>query len=137
MSKDQERIQFLYREIAPRLTNHLVASGQGYAAACDVVQETFLRIWKMRDQLRNDDAQVSGLAFTIAKNLVREHFRKDSRLTLQAEITDGEVSPNLIANSGFEREQGYLYPHDFPNHYVKQQYLPDKIKNKKYRFISI
>ena len=21
--------------------------------------------------------------------------------------------------------QGYLYAHDFPNHYVKQQYLPD------------
>ena len=26
----------------------------------------------------------------------------------------------------------YLYPHDFENHYVKQQYLPDAIKNKKY-----
>ena len=28
--------------------------------------------------------------------------------------------------------QNYLYPHNFPNHYVKQQYLPDNIKNKKY-----
>ena len=27
--------------------------------------------------------------------------------------------------AGFEREQGYLYPHDFPGHWVKQQYLPD------------
>lgn len=26
----------------------------------------------------------------------------------------------------------YKYPHSYPNHYVKQQYLPDKIKNKKY-----
>lgn len=24
--------------------------------------------------------------------------------------------------------QNYLYPHDFPNHYVKQQYLPDALK---------
>lgn len=24
-----------------------------------------------------------------------------------------------------EREQGYLYPHDYPNHWVYQQYLPD------------
>jgi putative ATPase len=24
---------------------------------------------------------------------------------------------------------GYMYPHDFPNHYVKQQYLPDEIKD--------
>ncbi|MEF9984111.1 MAG: replication-associated recombination protein A [Oscillospiraceae bacterium] len=28
--------------------------------------------------------------------------------------------------------QGYLYPHSFKNHYVKQQYLPDKIKDKTY-----
>ena len=26
----------------------------------------------------------------------------------------------------------YKYPHDYKNHWVKQQYLPDKIKNKKY-----
>ena len=30
-------------------------------------------------------------------------------------------------SSGMEREQGYLYPHDYPHHYVKQQYLPDKL----------
>jgi putative ATPase len=29
--------------------------------------------------------------------------------------------------TGFEREQGYLYPHDFPHHWIKQQYLPDAL----------
>ena len=28
--------------------------------------------------------------------------------------------------------KGYKYPHDYPNHYVKQQYLPSDIKGKKY-----
>ena len=28
--------------------------------------------------------------------------------------------------------KGYRYPHDFPNHYVKQQYLPDDLKDKQY-----
>ncbi len=28
--------------------------------------------------------------------------------------------------------QGYRYPHSYPNHYVKQQYLPDKIKDTVY-----
>ena len=28
--------------------------------------------------------------------------------------------------------KGYKYPHEYPNHYVKQQYLPDDVKNKKY-----
>ena len=31
-----------------------------------------------------------------------------------------------------EREQGYLYPHDFPGHWVKQQYLPDDLVGTKY-----
>ena len=31
-----------------------------------------------------------------------------------------------------EREQGYKYPHDYPNHWVKQQYLPDELKDAKY-----
>ena len=35
-------------------------------------------------------------------------------------------------SAGMEREQGYLYPHDFPNQYVKQQYLPDRLKGVHY-----
>jgi len=46
--------------------------------------------------------------------------------------------PRQLQNKHFDGEdalikgQNYLYPHDYPNHYVKQQYLPDKIANKKY-----
>ena len=40
---------------------------------------------------------------------------------------------NVHADSaGMEREQGYLYPHNFPKHWVKQQYLPDMLKDKTY-----
>ena len=35
-------------------------------------------------------------------------------------------------SSGMEREQGYMYPHDYPNRWVKQQYLPDEIKHQVY-----
>lgn len=35
---------------------------------------------------------------------------------------------NVHADSyTMERQQGYLYPHDFPNHWVPQQYLPDAL----------
>ena len=48
----------------------------------------------------------------------------------------GEI-PRQLQNvhadgTGFEREQGYLYPHDYPGHWVRQQYLPDKLLGKKY-----
>jgi len=40
---------------------------------------------------------------------------------------------NVHADSaGMEREQGYLYPHNYPNHYVPQQYLPDALKDARY-----
>ena len=40
---------------------------------------------------------------------------------------------NVHADSyGLEREQGYLYPHEYPNHYVPQQYLPDALLGKVY-----
>ncbi|HHU23122.1 MAG TPA: replication-associated recombination protein A [Clostridiales bacterium] len=40
---------------------------------------------------------------------------------------------NVHADStGLERKQGYEYPHDYPNHYVPQQYLPDELKNVRY-----
>ena len=56
-----------------------------------------------------------------------------------ADIKAGKAGPiprelqNVHADgAGFEREQGYLYPHDYPGHWVKQQYLPDTVKNARY-----
>ena len=34
--------------------------------------------------------------------------------------------------TGFEREQGYKYPHDYPDRWVRQQYLPDELRGVKY-----
>lgn len=49
----------------------------------------------------------------------------------------GEIPPHIRDGhySGAQklgRAQGYKYPHDYPNSYVKQQYLPDILKDKKY-----
>ena len=47
-----------------------------------------------------------------------------------SDIENGNVGsvPKHIRNGSPE----YKYPHDYPNSYVKQQYLPDKLKNKEY-----
>ena len=34
--------------------------------------------------------------------------------------------------TGFDNQQHYLYPHDFPHRWVEQQYLPDALKDVKY-----
>ena len=46
--------------------------------------------------------------------------------------------PRHLQNKHFDGEgaevkgQNYLYPHDYPNHWVKQQYLPENLKDRKY-----
>lgn len=50
----------------------------------------------------------------------------------------GGPIPRQLQNMHYDGEdnknkgQHYLYPHDFPNHYTYQQYLPDALKNVKY-----
>ena len=56
-----------------------------------------------------------------------------------ADVRAGKAGPiprelqNVHADGiGFEREQGYLYPHNFPGHWVPQQYLPEELKDAVY-----
>ncbi|MBP5321270.1 MAG: RNA polymerase sigma factor [Kiritimatiellae bacterium] len=77
-----------YNLLAPKLTNWLIATGSTYADACDLVQATFLKLWKMRDDLRDSDSAVSGLVFTIARNLRKNTFRDNSRITYTDEIPE-------------------------------------------------
>lgn len=53
----------------------------------------------------------SGLALDFPRCLQNKHFDGDD-----------------VKNKG----QNYLYPHDYPNHWVEQQYLPDLLKGRKY-----
>ena len=92
-------IEEQYKKIAPRLTNWLVASGSSYHEACDLVQNTFLKIWRMRDDLRDDESAVSGLAFTIARNLRKNLARDNARLTFVGEIRDPDDDSGPMADN--------------------------------------
>ena len=54
------------------------------------------------------------------------------------EIGLGVNVPRCLQNTHYDGDdaevkgQHYIYPHDYPNHYVKQQYLPEDLKKKKY-----
>ena len=77
-------IEQVYREVAPKLQSYLTGNGCSYATACDIVQETFLRLWKRKDELSDDPHQVSGLAFTIARNYRNDLARKAQHEVLAA-----------------------------------------------------
>lgn len=55
------------------------------------------------------------------------HVALDLALSDIENGTTGNLPEHIKTNSPL-----YKYPHDYPNSWVKQQYLPDNIKNKKY-----
>ena len=83
----------------------LLAEAAVYVANCKKSNATYLGINKALEDVTNNDT--------------------------------GEI-PMHIRNAPVEKmkelgySEGYLYPHDFPGHWVEQQYLPDKMVGTKY-----
>ena len=111
--------------------------GRDYFCA-DVMHETLNRsslgALGVKSPVNLERAMLAGGRF--GGHIVSGHI--DGTGTIR-DVRRGKTGPiprelqNVHADgTGFEREQGYLYPHNFPNHYVKQQYLPDSLKDVKY-----
>ena len=68
---------------------------------------------------------VSELALSPKSNSA--HVALDNALNDIRKGNTGNVPNHIKTNS-----KDYKYPHDYPKYWVKQQYLPDNIKNRKY-----
>lgn len=55
-------------------------------------------------------------------------IEKGKGTTIPIHLQDAHYEGSKFLGHGLD----YLYPHAYPNHYVKQQYLPDDIKNEIY-----
>lgn len=47
-------------------------------------------------------------------------------------LTSMQIPPHILNKELKGHQVTYLYPHDFPNDYVKQQYMPDELLGKTY-----
>lgn len=64
----------------------------------------------------------------LAMDEAMEDVRKGNYSDIPSSIKDGHYSGAQKLGNAI----GYKYPHDYKNHYVTQQYMPDKIKGKAY-----
>lgn len=55
---------------------------------------------------------------------------KEKRTSVPAHLQDAHYGGHENLGHGI----GYKYAHDYPNHYVEQQYLPDEVKDEKYYY---
>ena len=98
-------IEQVYREVAPKLQSYLTGNGCSYATACDIVQETFLRLWKRKDELSDDLHQVSGLAFTIARNYRNDLHRKNARMVECSDCSNDQAEDQMLESADVRMDE--------------------------------
>ena len=84
---------------------------------------------------------VIGRYYRLSKTITEEQAEQIVKeLSAREDVKNIDIGivPMHIRNApipGMEKEGygvGYKYPHDYPNHWVEQQYLPDKMLGTKY-----
>ena len=55
-------------------------------------------------------------------------LKSSGHLPIPRHLRDGHYSGSKELGNA----QNYLYPHNYPGHWVKQEYLPEKIRNHSY-----
>lgn len=69
---------------------------------------------------------------TLAIEKAMKVVEKERTATIPAYLMDAHYSSAGKLGNGI----GYKYAHDYPNHYVKQQYLPDELKDETFYELS-
>jgi len=98
-----QAIQKHYEAYAGKLLNWLVAMGTSREVACEILQETFLRLWERRGEF-SETQEVSAFLFAVARNIRIDIYRKDKPLVFGEEDylenldgREGNVAPHDIA----------------------------------------
>lgn len=83
----------LMQRHGPRLWRYLWRQLQNHDDAADLAQETFVRVYTHRTTYRPEKSRFTTWIFTIATNLVRDHYRRRGRrptvpLTVEREGED-------------------------------------------------
>ncbi|SIN91382.1 RNA polymerase sigma factor [Chitinophaga niabensis] len=74
-SGDPSAFRLLYERYAPRLAAFATRFKAGREEADEIVQETFIRIWKHRDRI-DAGSPFEAYVITIARNLIYNQIRK-------------------------------------------------------------
>jgi RNA polymerase sigma-70 factor (ECF subfamily) len=101
----EDKIKEAYCELAGKVTNYLIARGMEYASACDITQESFIRLWKKRERMNECDS-ISGFIFAVAKNLQIDYYRRNKFLTFQNNLKN--ESYNIIELPVSKDDLSYL-----------------------------
>jgi len=82
----------LYQSYAPHVHRFALFLCGDSSLADDITSDTFVRAWTARGKIR--EATIKAYLFTIARNLYRDHLRREKKTT-ELEDTIEDSSPGL------------------------------------------
>lgn len=91
----------LYQSYAPQVHRFALFLCGDATLADDLTAEAFARAWTSRGKIR--EATVKAYLFTIARNLYRDHLRRNNRLT-ELEETIPDSKPGLASQTEHKAE---------------------------------
>ena len=91
----------LYQSYAPQVKRFALFLCGDASLADDLTSETFVRAWTSRGKIR--EATVKAYLFTIARNLFRDHLRRNNRYT-ELEESLADESPGVETRTEHKAE---------------------------------
>jgi RNA polymerase sigma-70 factor (ECF subfamily) len=132
-----EEFKALFDECADGLRNYVYYKCGDEDLANDIVQDTFLKIWELRQTIDWNSAK--GLLYTTANNLTKNHFKHQQvklKFKSAADTREGHsTTPQFVLEEQeFElRLQGCIGQLPLAS---REAFLMNRIDSKKYREIA-
>jgi RNA polymerase sigma-70 factor (ECF subfamily) len=110
--QDQHAFQQLFNYFAPKVKSFYMKHRLSESVSEELMQETFISVWKFANYFEANKGQVSTWLFTIARNKELDYYRKNGRQVPTSEL----VSEDMAIDSGeqyqtqLHREMGELIP---------------------------
>jgi RNA polymerase sigma factor (sigma-70 family) len=92
--QDRQALARLFAHFAPRLKSWLVRTGSASELADDLVQDTFVLLWRKAAQFDPSRARVAAWLFTIARNLRVDRRRGVCESWISLDKGDADQAPD-------------------------------------------
>ena len=94
LAQDRSALSALFNHFAPRVKSMMLKLGASEALAEDLVQETFLTVWRKAALFSSQRGAASTWIFTIARNLRIDQLRRQSNKPYE-DLDDLELASDL------------------------------------------
>ncbi|WP_144395109.1 sigma-70 family RNA polymerase sigma factor [Pleionea sediminis] len=103
-TQDQSAFKELFDHFAPKIKMFFIKQNLSQQEAEELMQETFISVWRYADYFEANKGQVSTWIYTIARNKKLDYFRKSSRQVTTTEMASEEMA--VDSGTQFESRMG-------------------------------